>query len=470
MNTHPSAWLKYLLGFALLTTLLLGIAVFFAESRGIPPRTLGAYLEKRSSGHNALIEGIGGYLGRTLISRDRPRSEERLKLHAPHIPTPPRAGATEVLVASSRDAIRALSAAHPGEVITFLPGHYVFGGKYIAADQPGTRSAPITVKAQRSGTVFLELATTEGFLVSAPYWTFENLNIRGVCLDHSNCEHAFHIVGGASHFSAYNNDITDFNAHFKINATEKGIPDDGILAGNTLSNSQARHTGNPVTPIDLVAASHWTIRDNLISDFVKDGGDGISYGAYAKGAGSDNHFVRNIVLCEASLRNLPGERIGLSLGGGGTGRAYCRDQRCITEQDGSSIESNLIASCSDDGIYINRAAMSKILGNTLIDTGGIVVRFPESSAQVEGNLVDGSIRSREDALLHLGDNLDTHMTALYLGYHPVRDLFVNAAQLNLDWRGQPPLRKQPSKLPGLCGTQPVSAYGAFDNFLICLAR
>src|SRR5437763_779831 len=83
------------------------------------------------------------------------------------------------------------------------------------------------------------------------------------------------------------------------------------------------------------AASHWIIRGNLISDFIKAQGDQISYGAYAKGAGSDNRFEQNIVLCESLLRGFAGQRVGLSLGGGGTGKELCRDKRCITEQDGS---------------------------------------------------------------------------------------------------------------------------------------
>lgn len=357
-----------------------------------------------------------------------------------------------------------------GDVITLLPGRYRFSGKYIAVDQPGTRSGGITVSAGRPGTVFLEFDMLEGFLVTAPYWTFENLNIRGVCSDHSNCEHAFHVVAGAAHFSARNNDIADFNAHFKINGAGKAMPDDGLIEGNRLTNIRVRRTANPVTPIDLVAASRWVVRRNLISDFVKGEGDRISYGAFAKGAGAANRFEQNIVLCEHRLRESPGQRIGLSLGGGGTAREVCRDHRCITEQDGGVIQSNLIASCSDDGIYVNRAATSKILHNTLLDTGGIVVRFPEGSADVEGNLVDGNIRSRDGGVLRAADNIETSMTELYLGRHPVRNLYVNASQLNLAWSDEA-LRRRAAipGLPDLCGAHRPSSptYGAFEDFSAC---
>ena len=52
------------------------------------------------------------------------------------------------------------------------------------------------------------------------------------------------------------------------------------------------------------------------------------------------------------------------------------------------IRSNLVASCSDAGIYLNSAARSRVVHNTLLDTAGIEARFAETSADVEGNLVE----------------------------------------------------------------------------------
>lgn len=480
MTANTFGWLKPLLWFALLLVLAtIALISYLVETNGVPPRQLGAYIEHRASGHNPLILGIGKGLGRMLTLQDRGQSDEPPSLNldawfaAGSLSPVIRSGGNVVLVASSKQAIQAISQARPGDVITFLPGHYRFTGNYIEVSQPGTKTGGITIRAKQPGTVFLEFDMLEGFLVSAPYWSFENLNIRGVCSDHSSCEHAFHIVAGAAHFSARNNYLVDFNAHLKINGVDKAMPDDGLLEGNTLTNTSVRYTRNPVTLIDLVAASRWVIRRNLMSDFVKAWGDQISYGAFAKGAGAENRFEQNIVLCEHRLRDRPGQRVGLSLGGGGTGAKHCRDHRCITEQDGGVIQSNLIASCSDDGIYLNRAATSKILHNTLIDTGGIVVRFDESSADIEGNLVDGSIRSRDGGVLRTADNLETSITELYLGRHPVRNLYTNANQLNLAWSANPPRRRivKPD-LPDLCGVLRGShpAYGAFENFSACLPR
>jgi hypothetical protein len=110
------------------------------------------------------------------------------------------------------------------------------------------------------------------------------------------------VVGDAHHFAAVNNLMVDFDAHFKINAEHGRFPDHGLLESNTLRNNSIRMTFNPVTPVDLVAASHWVIRRNLISDFIKGDGDRISYGAFAKGAGSDNLMEQNVVLQYAARK------------------------------------------------------------------------------------------------------------------------------------------------------------------------
>lgn len=404
------------------------------DAIGVPPRRLAPWLERRASGHNELIVGVTRWVARTLVALDRGSLGFDLSMLRPSPATPselavPVSAARKravpgptaaIVVASPRQARDAIAHAQPGEVITFAPGRYRFQGSYIEVSHAGRGGAPITVRAAVAGTVTLEFDLEEGFLVSAPDWTFENLVIRGVCADHSRCEHAFHVVGAAVHFVARHNTILDFNAQFKINATGGANPDAGRIEGNVIADTSPRHTANPVAPIDLVAASGWRIVDNRISDFVKAKGDEISYGAFAKGGGADNRFVGNVIVCEEHLRGAPGQRVGLSLGDGGTGAAYCRDRRCITEQDRGAIESNLIASCSDDGIYLNRAARSRITGNTLIDTGGIVVRFPESTAEVTGNRVDGAILARDGAALHAAGNHSTALPWLYLGWHPVR--------------------------------------------------
>jgi hypothetical protein len=450
-------------------------AAVAVDHLGLAPRTLAPYIEKRSSGHNPTIVGLGRFASATLIQLDRGAgasagpADLALTLGAQSRPAG-HGKPAGILVASPDELRAAIGKAQPGDVITLLPGSYRFDGRAIDANRPGSETAPITVRAVQPGSVKIEFAQVEGFRVSAPWWRFENLAIRGACGNDSDCEHAFHVVGTGRHFASVNNDIADFNAHFKINGVGADFPDDGLIESNTLYNTRPRNTGNPVVPIDLVAASRWTVRANVIKDFIKLEGNRVSYGAFFKGAGSANVFERNLVWCEDKLRGQPGQRVGLSLGGGGTGAQYCRDSKCIVEQQGGSIRANLIAACNDVGIYLNSAADSRIEDNTLVDTTGIDVRFPTSSTQLDGNLVDGPIRSRDGGLLHLGDNRTEPLWQSYLGYHPVRALFRASEEGDFGWRGEAPQRAGARKGKDLCGGGAVDAYGAFDSFGRCRAQ
>ena len=452
-----------------------GIAAgaWMLQEHGIAPRTLGPYLAKRSTGHNPMIAAGGAWLGRMLTRLDRGLPEPILlpALAAGAQPWAVSAGpGARRLVASSDELRRAVAEAQPGDLITLLPGVYRVE-RSIAASRAGSEEAPITVRAEQPGSALIEFASVEGFAVSAPWWRFENLAIRGVCTTQETCEHAFHVSGGAHHFAAINNTLTDFNAHFKINGSQGAFPDHGLIEANTLTNSAPRRTFNPVTPIDLVAASDWLVRGNLITDFIKSGGDGISYGAFAKGAGARTLFERNVVLCEQRLQGLPGQRVGLSFGGGSTAKPYCRDGKCITEQDGGIMRANLVASCSDAGIYINSGAGSTIADNTLVDTAGVQVRYPESSATLDGNLIDGAIVSRDGGVLRAGDNLSTSTVTAYAGYHRLRGLFRRSQAFEFGWSDAAPQRTGGAGID-LCAPKrnPAPAYGAFDDFRACLRQ
>jgi hypothetical protein len=447
---------------------------------GVAPRTLAPYIEKRSSGHNPVIVGIGRRIAATLMALDRGSVDvppPRLALRVGAQPQPAGQDAAGIQVATPDALSAALKEAAPGDVITLAPGTYRFRGKGIGISRPGRADAPIVVRAAQPDTVHIELETLEGFVVAAPYWRFENLNIDGVCPADDNCEHAFHVIGDGHHFASVNNTIRDFNAHIKINGAGGRFPDNGLIEHTTLSATHARATANPVTPVDLVAASGWTLRANVISDFVKRDGNQVSYGAFAKGGGRNNVFERNVVWCERTLRGEPGQRVGLSLGGGGTGHQFCRDGRCITEQEGSVLRANLIVGCSDAGIYLNGAAASKVVDNTLVDTTGIDVRYPASSAVVDGNLVDGPIRARDGAILHLGDNRAMPLWRAYAGSHPVRGLFRVPETGDFGWRDGAPARDEavgeasPAGTMDLCGMPRAThaPYGAFARFADCQA-
>lgn len=466
--------LKWILGLAA-AGIFLATAAFavIVEKADAPPRSLARYVMRRALGHNKAITSTAASLAYWLVEQDRSIGIDKApafaSIGAKLREYPTADPAMKVGVSTSSEVLAAIVNAKPGQIITLAPGTYRFSGRSIVAAVAGSETQRIVVRAERLGTVLIQFDTPEGFAVSAPYWTFENLTIQGICVVHDNCEHAFHVVGGAHHFVASNNVISDFNAHVKINGLKGEMPDFGTIEHNTLGNTTVRRTGLPVTPIDLVAASGWTIRHNLIRDFVKGKGDQISYGAFVKGGGSNNRFEQNVVLCEVALKGAPGQRVGLSLGGGGTGREFCRDHRCIVEQEHSVIQSNLIAFCSDDGIYINRAATSKVVHNTLIDTAGIEVRYPESTADMIGNAVDGVIRAVDDGLIRDGGNRYTSLWNLYLGRHPERAAYLSADSLNLIWANVPERRQSQDAVPDLCqASRPnTPTYGAFEDFTAC---
>jgi hypothetical protein len=466
---------KLVVGALLALVLLTSGAAYVVERLGVAPRLLGPYLERRAQGHAAYIEAPVGWLAQQLVALDR--AELTPLLEFPSWTERRFAVATapvgrEVLITTSEQLIAALAEALPGDAITLTPGVYRYDGHALNVERPGRAQAPIVVRAPARGTVTLQFNMLEGFRVAAPYWIFENLTIRGVCEPQAGCEHAFHVVGAAHHVTIRGNEIAEFNAHIKINGEGGRFPDRGVIAHNRLFNTKARLTDAPVTLIDLVAASDWTIESNLIADFVKAGGDQTSYGAFAKGGGAGNRFISNVVLCEHRWRGAPGRRVGLSFGGGGSTPDKCRDRRCIVEHEGGTMTANVIAACSDEGIYLNRAARSELVHNTVLDTAGVRIRYPESTAVARGNLIDGLLAERDGGLLVDEDNHTTSLALIFAGIHPVRDLFAEAATLDLRWTGAVPRREAIETVPDLCGAaRPARpAYGAFERIDACSGK
>jgi parallel beta-helix repeat protein len=468
-----------------LCTLWLGLA-----SAGRSPRELADFAAREASSAGAALAPFYMRAARLLEALDRPAYAARRTADAPLPDVSPSypawAGAqVRTVAAPTAGRVRrvsdpaelraAIDSAMPGDRIELARGRYFFTGKGVDIVRGGTGDAPISVRADRLGDATLEFEMVEGFHVQAPYWQFENLVIRGACQDDSSCEHAFHVTGDARGTLIRNNRIEDFNAQIKINAANGAYPDAGVIEGNTLVNTRPRHTDVSVTPIDLVAASDWRVEGNLIADFIKLGGNQVSYGAFFKGAGSRNLFQRNVVLCEYRLRGFPGQHIGLSLGGGGTSKGLCRDGgQCVLEQSGGQISYNLIQGCSDVGIYLNKAADSTLAHNTVLDTAGVLVRFAESSARLSGNLVDGNARTRDDAVLHDDDSRMDAGWLAFLGMHPTRKIFVDMSALDYHWRDSPPVLRvhAATAMPAavdLCGRggNPAIA-GAFAEFQDCL--
>lgn len=206
------------------------------------------------------------------------------------------------------DLRQAHAGAKAGDILELTPGTYpVTRSLQTAAD--GTPRRHIVVRARQAGTRLFEASAIEGFVVRHPYWVFENLNWRGVCADHSRCEHAYHVVGAARGTTLRNNRLEDFNAHVKVNGEGGQWPDAGLLQFSTLTNRAPRQTENPTTPFNLMAAHDWQVPDNLVENFVRTNVHP-TYGVFMKGASQRGSIARNLVICSRSTTPLPGQRVG----------------------------------------------------------------------------------------------------------------------------------------------------------------
>jgi MYXO-CTERM domain-containing protein len=302
------------------------------------------------------------------------------------------------------------------ELAAAIDGTYAFTSSPVC-NASGTAATPIVVSAANPLGAKVTFDTVEGFKVGGAYWRFEGLDVHGICANDSDCEHAFHVTGPAHGFALRGNRIVDFNAQLKVNAaagTDGKVvtPNDGLIEGNELFDTHARNTSNPTTKLNIDSGDRWIVRANRIHDYEKGGGDGVSYAAFLKSGGHDGLFERNLVVCSTGAGGAGGgTRIGLSFGGGGTGAQYCAPAfdpsvPCDIEHTNGTMRNNIIASCSDVGIYLNRAKGTKLLFNTLVATGGIDFRFATTTGIAVGNVLAGAVHARDGGTFTGTDNLE----------------------------------------------------------------
>jgi parallel beta-helix repeat protein len=298
-----------------------------------------------------------------------------------------------VAVQDSTGLAQAIAAARPGDDIVLSAGVYAITGK-IAAKAAGTAAAPITVRAGSTLAAHIRSAGVIAFEVTAPYWHFADLDIRGVCSNDTDCEHAFHVVGNASFFQLTGSRLADFNAHLKVNADPAhDMPGNGLVENNEFFDTHPRRTDNPVAPVNIDNAANWVVRGNYVHDFQKIGAGENSYGIFVKGGSLAPVLERNEVICALDFTKVggaPREMVGLSFGAHGMDAALCpphwdADQPCNPEVISGIMRNNIVRKCSGDGIYLNKASNSEILFNTVENTGGIEFRFASSSGMARGN-------------------------------------------------------------------------------------
>ena len=327
-----------------------------------------------------------------------------------------------VPVATPAELTAAIGAAVAGDEIVLADGTYALTG--VTCSAIGTAAMPIVVRAANSKAAKIELNGLEGFKVTGAYWTFDGLDIKGVCAADSSCEHAFHVTGAAHYFVLRNSKVMDFNAQLKVNASLIGAgyvtPNNGLIENNEIGDTRARMTSNPVTKLNVDTGDDWVIRRNYIHDFDKGMPDLVSYGAFFKSGGKRGIMERNLVIC--STGSTTGYRIGLSLGGGGTAPQFCApafsaNTPCNIEHTGGTIRNNIIVNCSDVGIYLNKATDSRLLYNTLIETTGIDFRYATSTGSAIGNVMTSVIRNREGATSTQISNLENVNLGMFQSWY-----------------------------------------------------
>ncbi len=314
----------------------------------------------------------------------------------------------QVRVSDAKGVLKAIKSAEPGDVITLAPGIYPISAWSVQVKKGGTPGLPVTIRAQKLGDVKIEFDTFEGFVMDAPFWIFENLDIKGVREDHNQGEHAFHILGKGKGFVLRNCRVHEFNSMIKANGNPQPdgsiqYPDHVLIQDSSFYNSSVRRTAKSVTFIDVVAGNGWIIRGNLICDFAKGMGNQISYAAFLKGNSKGGVFENNLVIGEYLTRG--GTRVGLSFGGGATGVKFARNQKLPAEHTSGIMRNNVIMYCNDVGIYLNNAADTKIYNNTLYDTMGIDIRFDKSHAILRNNLSTSRFKNRDGGTSTLVNNL-----------------------------------------------------------------
>lgn len=321
----------------------------------------------------------------------------------------------QVYVNNNKELIHSMQNSPSGTVINILPGTYYLSGRNIRFDSKGRVFEPIILRADKVGDVTIIMDLTEGIKISSSHISIENIIFIGEKSQGADkIQHAIHLEGDADYINISHNEFINFNSHIKANGFVnsggiKKFPDNVTIQNNNFYNEWKRNTSSPASPIDVVGGINWTISNNFIADFGKYGqsGKGVTYGLFLKGASENGMIQNNLINCEWHLphTSLNDTRIGISLGNGGTGQRFCMDEKCLYEHKSGSIIGNTILNCKNDvSIYINKGQDTKISNNYIVNSLGIEVRYPVSSATIYDNVLDGRIKASHKANINQYDN------------------------------------------------------------------
>jgi hypothetical protein len=287
-------------------------------------------------------------------------------------PGPSSATATRVVaVTNVTDLLNAINAAQPGDAITLEDGTYLLNSN-VEISRPGTDSQRIFVRARNKGLAQIQHCNTEGFKVTAPYWIFEDLQIRGVCPDDgiSNAD-AFHVTGGADHLIIRNSTIVDFQSHVKLNQeTPGGVqtwPNSFWAINNIWRDTKPMTGSDPKNVLNIDGGLNHVIRGNIFVDIATANFSQDQSAIYPKAGVQNGIIEQNLVVCTKTVTSgasLRGIFTGDAGGFGGICNGSCTDQNM-------TYRNNIVMHCQGDGnsggIFINQESNAQFLHNTVHD-------------------------------------------------------------------------------------------------------
>ena len=296
---------------------------------------------------------------------------------------------------SAQSIKQAIEQASAGDVLELEPGTYVFSGA-IRTRNAGTEEAPITLTSKAGGRAVLKFSGVEGLIVLHPHWVVRGIGIDG-CAGGA-CQAGLHIKPNADHLLVEGNVLTNWTQHIKSSRTVEvgGGANDVRVIGNEFYNTTP-FTGRGSTPIDVVGGDRWLIARNYVHDY--GGSNNGNYGIFIKGVTRDSVIEQNLVVGYTSPEFKVGASVGISFGGGGTGKQFVPNNDNSCEDFNSIARNNIVAQTTDAGLHTKRACGSKFYHNTVFDVGAglqIQINGAGDPVDIQRNIFQGRITGQDN--------------------------------------------------------------------------
>jgi hypothetical protein len=265
-------------------------------------------------------------------------------------------------------------------------------GDYLSRDalEPvgaGLPQAPIVLRGLPGARLLIDGPL--GLRLTRPWWVLEGLQIEGRCA--GGCATGLELRGDARHLRLQQLQLRQFGTAIRAQGADDAWPDHGELLDSLIA-LDAPAVGGGATALDLVGASHWQVTGNRVMGAARRGD--ISYAMRLRAGGEGNRIARNLIVC-APHAGFGGQQLGIAVGGD----TLPRMRRGEFEQRRAQVLHNLVLNCSDAAIDLQRSVDTELKHNSLLASGGILLRGAGSSAELIANLSSGAWYPRRGTLL-----------------------------------------------------------------------